>query len=77
MTKRAPRSDVGDENLEVSGPKRSAVGLKAVLNSLAMSNNQMGPRRTFLTLSQVNQKGGFDCPGCAWPDPDPEQLKLF
>ncbi|HET7689009.1 MAG TPA: FdhF/YdeP family oxidoreductase [Nocardioidaceae bacterium] len=70
MTKRAPRSDVGDENLEVSAPKKSAVGLKAVLNSLAISNNQMGARRTFLTLSQVNQKGGFDCPGCAWPDPD-------
>ena len=22
------------------------------------------------TLLKVNQKDGFDCPGCAWPDPD-------
>ena len=24
-------------------------------------------------LSHANQKGGFDCPGCAWPDPDDER----
>ena len=26
-------------------------------------------RRTALTLLRVNQPNGFDCPGCAWPDP--------
>ncbi|HWS54449.1 MAG TPA: FdhF/YdeP family oxidoreductase, partial [Pyrinomonadaceae bacterium] len=25
------------------------------------------------TLLRVNQKDGFDCPGCAWPDPDGER----
>src|ERR1041384_4183283 len=25
------------------------------------------------TLLKVNQKDGFDCPGCAWPDPDGER----
>lgn len=25
------------------------------------------------TLRQVNQAGGFDCPGCAWPEPDRER----
>ena len=29
----------------------------------------MGVRRTAQTLLKVNQKNGFDCPGCAWPDP--------
>ena len=29
--------------------------------------------RGFKILSHVNQKGGFDCPGCAWPDPDDER----
>ena len=24
----------------------------------------------------MNQKGGFDCPGCAWPDPDDERSSL-
>jgi molybdopterin-dependent oxidoreductase alpha subunit len=31
---------------------------------------KMGPLKTIKTLRMVNQKEGFDCPGCAWPDPD-------
>jgi molybdopterin-dependent oxidoreductase alpha subunit len=31
---------------------------------------QMGPGRTFNALSRVNQPEGFDCPGCAWPEPE-------
>ena len=30
----------------------------------------MGVVKTIKTLSMVNQKEGFDCPGCAWPDPE-------
>ncbi len=30
----------------------------------------MGVGRSLRVLSQVNQPRGFDCPGCAWPDPD-------
>ena len=30
----------------------------------------MGLRKTVRTLTMVNQQEGFDCPGCAWPDPD-------
>ena len=33
---------------------------------------QMGVRRTAQTLLRLNQVDGFDCQGCAWPDPDPE-----
>ena len=40
------------------------------LASLRMSQQQMGVRRTALTLLRVNQDKGFDCPGCAWPDGD-------
>lgn len=36
---------------------------------MKMSQEQMGVRRTALTLLRVNQPTGFDCPGCAWPDP--------
>jgi anaerobic selenocysteine-containing dehydrogenase len=28
------------------------------------------------TMFSVNQKGGFSCPGCAWPDPDDERSAL-
>ena len=31
---------------------------------------EMGIERSFQTLLKVNQKDGFDCPSCAWPDPD-------
>ena len=27
-------------------------------------------------MSKVNQKNGFDCPGCAWPDPDEKRAFL-
>jgi molybdopterin-dependent oxidoreductase alpha subunit len=32
---------------------------------------QMGPARSVTTLRLLNQTDGFDCPGCAWPDPRP------
>jgi molybdopterin-dependent oxidoreductase alpha subunit len=31
---------------------------------------QMGPVRGVRTLLRANQDGGFDCPSCAWPDPE-------
>ena len=40
-----------------------------MLKAMKMSQEQMGVRRTALTLLRVNQPTGFDCPGCAWPDP--------
>ena len=33
----------------------------------------MGVKRSFRTLLTLNQKDGFDCPSCAWPDPDGER----
>ncbi len=70
VTKRPPADDPDDSALEVGKPKHSAAGVVAVTKALLMSNEQMGLRRTALTLARVNQKDGFDCPGCAWPDPD-------
>src|SRR4029079_8395461 len=50
--------------------KTHAAGVPGVYHALKMSQQQMGVRRTALTLARLNQKKGFDCPGCAWPDPD-------
>src|SRR5664279_3693809 len=33
---------------------------------------EMGARRSIQTLSAMNQIHGFDCPSCAWPDPEAE-----
>ncbi len=69
MTKPAPTEDQGDERLEVDAPERAAAGLPAVVASLRHTRDQMGLRRGARTLLRLNQKEGFDCPGCAWPEP--------
>lgn len=37
----------------------------------------MGVVRTARTLLKVNQKDGFDCPGCAWPEGDKRHTAEF
>ncbi|MCY7396105.1 MAG: FdhF/YdeP family oxidoreductase, partial [Nocardioides sp.] len=69
MVTRPPVRDVDDSDLEVSAPKRSAAGVPGVLTALKMAVDQMGVVRTARTLLRVNQDDGFDCQGCAWPDP--------
>ncbi|MEU4466132.1 FdhF/YdeP family oxidoreductase [Streptomyces sp. NPDC024017] len=70
MTRKAPAEDPGDSRLRVGPPKDYAAGLPAVTSSLRHAHAQMGVRRSLLTLLSVNQKTGFDCPGCAWPEPE-------
>lgn len=58
-----------DEHAVVVGrPKREAAGVKAVLVSLQRGLASMGAVRTAAALARVNQRHGFDCPGCAWPE---------
>ncbi|MFC0532955.1 FdhF/YdeP family oxidoreductase [Phytohabitans kaempferiae] len=71
MAKGAPRDDAGDRDLRIGAPKRTAAGIPGVTHALSAGVAQMGVRRTALTLLRVNQPGGFDCPGCAWPEPGP------
>jgi molybdopterin-dependent oxidoreductase alpha subunit len=71
MATKPPARDVGDENLRVHRPATEAAGLRGVTAGLGGSLAQMGVRRTALTLLRVNQPRGFDCPGCAWPEPAP------
>lgn len=60
-------------NLKRTAPKEKAVGTKAVTNSLKQVQQQAGTRRGAKALYRLNQKHGFDCPSCAWPDPDGER----
>ena len=59
----------------VSGAEHEAAGVKAVMVSLDRGLKQMGPVRTVAALSRLNQRHGFDCPGCAWPE-EPGGRKL-
>jgi len=52
------------------GPYGGPAGGWGALQAVARAvKGQMGIRREATMLLQVNQPEGFDCPGCAWPDP--------
>ncbi|MDT5048053.1 MAG: hypothetical protein QOG75_3941 [Mycobacterium sp.] len=54
--------------VRVNGPEHEAAGVKAVMVSMERALVQMGPTRMTAALARVNQRHGFDCPGCAWPE---------
>ncbi|MDA8748764.1 FdhF/YdeP family oxidoreductase [Candidatus Poseidonia alphae] len=56
--------------LRLKKPKTKAAGIPAVLSSAKHGLAKMGLAKTIKNLTMVNQKEGFDCPGCAWPDPE-------
>jgi molybdopterin-dependent oxidoreductase alpha subunit len=56
--------------------KTAAAGLPAVVSSLKQVMKEAGIARGLTALFNVNKKGGFDCPSCAWPDPDDERSGL-
>jgi len=56
--------------IRVSKPKTFAAGLEAVTSSLQHVFGLAGFTRGVRGMLRLNQKKGFDCPSCAWPDPD-------
>lgn len=69
-------SDDDPTRLKVTEPKKWAAGVPAVAHAMEYSLHENSPKRTFLTLANINQAGGIDCPGCAWPDPAPGDRHL-
>src|SRR4249919_3439831 len=61
------------ENLHQTPFKNNAAGLPAVFSSIKQMLKYMSAGDALKALLALNQKGGFDCPGCAWPDPDDER----
>ena len=59
--------------LKLTAPKQTAAGITAVISSAKHVFGEMGIARGIKALNNLNQKGGIDCPGCAWPDPDDER----
>jgi molybdopterin-dependent oxidoreductase alpha subunit len=60
----------GKDAGEFHDPKDHAAGMPAVLASLKHVFGKDGVGRGTKALLELNQIGGFDCPSCAWPDPD-------
>src|SRR5262249_16678616 len=59
--------DYNEHAVTITQPEREAAGVKAVMVSLQRGLKSMGPLRTAATWAKLNQRDGFDCPGCAWP----------
>ena len=77
MATKPPTSDIDETQLRVGAPKERAVGVPAVLHALKIAHEQMGVARSIQTLVRINQKDGFDCPGCAWPEEDKRHIAEF
>lgn len=69
MARKPPTSDIDESELTVTPPKEWAAGIPGVAVSLQRTIEQLGVGRTVATLRLLNQREGFDCPGCAWPEP--------
>ncbi|MGW3740104.1 FdhF/YdeP family oxidoreductase [Streptomyces sp. NPDC005146] len=77
MATKPPTGDPVQDAPHVAPAQHSAAGIPAVAHSLRIAQQQMGLRRTARTLLKVNQKDGFDCPGCAWPEGDKRHTAEF
>ena len=64
----SPKEDLS--KIEISEPAASAAGIGGVVASFKHAYDEMGIRRSLRTLTAINQKDGYDCQSCAWPDPD-------
>jgi formate dehydrogenase major subunit len=66
-----------ERSLRIVAAEKAAAGPRAVAHSLRTALGAMGPLRTARTLRRVNQKDGFACPSCAWPESDDHHVADF
>jgi molybdopterin-dependent oxidoreductase alpha subunit len=67
------KPDSSEPLLRVSKHHDSAAGIPSIVKVMKVTLKEMGARRSLRTLLSVNQKNGFDCQSCAWPNPDGER----
>ena len=65
------------EGLTLTPHKGAAAGIGAITQTMRHVSREMGLFRGTQMLLKVNQQEGFDCPGCAWPDPEHRTLTEF
>lgn len=65
-------------NIQLTKPIRYAAGMLGIRAALKHGFKEMGVVRSLRTLLKMNQNDGFECPSCAWPDPDkPSKIGEF
>lgn len=62
--------------IRLAPPADYAAGPLAVKVAMQHVFDEMDPGAAAKALFAMNQKKGFDCPGCAWPDPDDKRSVL-
>ncbi|RQO76431.1 hypothetical protein DBR40_11005 [Pedobacter sp. KBW01] len=63
-------------NLKYTPAKTWAAGIPGVMAAFGDLIEEGIPFRGTRALFSMNQNGGFDCPSCAWPDPDDERSPI-
>src|SRR5471030_2581562 len=63
-------------DLKVTESKHWAAGIPAVYEAAKDVVQEDGLIRGMKGLFHMNKKGGFDCSGCAWPDPDDDRSPI-
>lgn len=63
-------------DLKLTHVEKAAAGVPAVMAAFSDLFEEKTPVRGMRALFKMNQMGGFDCPSCAWPDPDDERSVL-
>lgn len=59
--------------VQIKSMSNVAGGVPSIIATAKTAWNEMGVARGLRTLLKLNQQKGFDCPGCAWPEPDGER----
>jgi molybdopterin-dependent oxidoreductase alpha subunit len=82
MTREKPPEAPSTTPLEPGEPRiepysHAAGGLLAVAATTRYIRREAGLVRGARVLLEVNQEDGFDCPSCAWPDPEERAVVEF
>jgi molybdopterin-dependent oxidoreductase alpha subunit len=64
------------KEMKLRNVMKSSAGLRGVISGGKSIFGEAGILRGLKALWQLNKTGGFDCPSCAWPDPDDERSSI-
>ncbi len=59
--------------VRIEKPGKVAGGIPSIISTAKVTLREAGVSRGVRALLKLNQTAGFDCPGCAWPEPDDER----
>ncbi len=71
------RDEGHDPDIDVRPVPEAAGGLAALAASMRHLQRDGALRRGSRALLAMNQPDGFDCPGCAWPEPTAKERSRF